>query len=366
WSYLYTLYLAAVYGLAGYHPLVARLIQAVLAGLLMPWLVYRLGRRYFGRRAGLVAAGFVAVYAYFVYYAAALMTETFYITGILWTLDLAGGLGQDRRIQPSVFSLQPFLFGLALAVTVLLRQVFLLFIPVLFAWLLWRAYHAQTRPVLRMIGTLLIATAILTLAIAPWTARNYRVFGRFVLLNTNAGFAFFWANHPIHGYNFTPILPAGGPSYQDLIPPELLPLDEAALDQALLQRGLEFIRQDPGRYLMLSLSRAKDYFKFWPSPESSLVSNVARVFSFGLLWPLMAYGFIASLRRLYSSGAFILHLFVLVYTAIHLLSWALIRYRLPVDAVLIVFASAALVDLWAGLARRRTKIPNIQYPISKI
>src|SRR3990172_6649680 len=36
-SYLYTLYLAAVYALVGYHPLAARLIQAILAGVLMPW-----------------------------------------------------------------------------------------------------------------------------------------------------------------------------------------------------------------------------------------------------------------------------------------------------------------------------------------
>ena len=43
WSYLYTLYLATIYSLVGYHPLVARLLQAILAGVLMPWLVYRPG-----------------------------------------------------------------------------------------------------------------------------------------------------------------------------------------------------------------------------------------------------------------------------------------------------------------------------------
>lgn len=379
WSYLYTLYLAAVYGLFGYHPLAARLIQAVLAGLLVPWLLYRLGCRYFGLKVGLVSAGIAALYAYFVYYAATLMTETFYIIAILWTLDLAGQLGQTSgsrgassthhaprstysksqipNLKPVLSKVEGFKIGLglALAMAVLLRQVFLLFIPVLFAWLLWRSYRHRVRPVMQMIRILAIATAILGLSIIPWTVRNYRAFDRFVLLNTNAGFAFFWGNHPIHGYNFISILPDNGPSYQNLIPPELRGLNEAELDQALLSRGLAFVQAEPGRYLVLSLSRIKDYFKFWPSSESSLISNVSRLFSFGLLWPFMAYGLIYGLRRSFASKTLILYLFVVLYSAVHLLTWALIRYRLPVDAVLLVFAGVTLVEIQVKLARRQAR-----------
>jgi 4-amino-4-deoxy-L-arabinose transferase-like glycosyltransferase len=379
WSYLYTLYLAAVYAIAGYHPLVARLIQAVLAGMLMPWLAYRLGCRHFpvfggthsgGPRVGSVAAGLAAGYPYFAYYAAALMTETFYILAILWTLDIVGRLGQggtdpDRATSAPaergrlweglpIIGRQWIWLGLALAAAVLLRQVFLVFIPVLSAWLLWRSARHRVQPLLPMLGTLVGAGAVLILCIAPWTVRNYRAFGEFVLLNTNAGFAFFWGNHPIHGYNFISILPADGPSYQDLIPPELRELNEAQLDRALLTRSMAFIQDDPVRYLVLSLTRIRDYFKFWPAPDSGLVSNVARVFSFGILWPFMAYGLIYSLRR-YSSLTLILYLFVVAYTGIHLLSWALIRYRLPVDAVLLVFAGAALVDIHSRLIGARAQ-----------
>ncbi len=44
WSFLYTAFVAGVYALAGPHPLAPRLLQAVLAGLLLPWLTYRLAR----------------------------------------------------------------------------------------------------------------------------------------------------------------------------------------------------------------------------------------------------------------------------------------------------------------------------------
>jgi len=391
WSYLYTLYLAGVYSLVGYHPLVARLIQAVLVGALMPWLVYRLTYGHFGRQVGLVASGVMACYTYFVYYAATLMTENFYITGILLVLNIAGRLGQAGESPPAARQ-QGLFLGLSLAVTVLLRQLFLLFIPVLFLWLLWRSYRYQTsspqhdliaqknealegsafrerglatylrnKPVVHMTGILLTSTLVLLLAIAPWTVRNALVFDRFVLLNTNAGFAFYWSNHPIHGQNFPANLPDWD-SYIRLIPPELLSLDEAELDQALLKRGLGFIRDDPRRYLMLSISRIDEYFMFWPSTESSLISNVSRVFSFGLLWPLMAYGLISHVRRSFSSEILILYLFIIIYTAIHLLSWALIRYRLPIDAVLIIFAGAAVVEIQRKLAQRQVKIQKIQIP----
>ncbi len=395
WSYLYTLYLAGVYSLVGYHPLAARLMQAVLVGALMPWLVYRLGRRHFGWQVGLLGAAVMACYAYFVYYAASLMTESFYIIGIFWVLDIAAQLGQAGESPPAA-RLQSILLGLALGATVLLRQVFLLFIPVLFIWLLWRSFRYHTGPrwaglivkeneasggttsrgrgpatylrnklVLRMMGILLTATVVLLLAIAPWTVRNYLVFHRFVLLNTNAGFAFYWSNHPIHGQNYPADLPDWD-AYIRLIPPELLSLDEAELDQTLLKRGLGFVRDDPRRYLMLSLSRFNDYFIFWPSPESSLISNVSRALSFGLMWPFMAYGLIAHVRRSFSSEILILYLFVIVYSTIHLLSWSLIRYRLPVDAVLIIFASATLVEIQMKLAQRQAKIQKIQISKAEI
>ena len=74
--------------------------------------------------------------------------------------------------------------------------------------------------------------------------------------------------------------------------------------------------------------------------------------------PLMIYGLIVGLRCSLSSEALILYLFIVTYTGIHLLSWALIRYRLPVDAVMLTFASVALVELWVKLTRHYAKTKN--------
>jgi len=348
WSYAYTFYLVGVYGLLGLNPLAARLIQAVLVGILQPLLVYQLARFLLRPSFALIAAGLMAGYAYFVYFAAALMTESFYVVAVLAALFFA-----LRRADPAEPPLSTASrrwaaggLGISLAVGVLLRQVVLVFVPVLLAWLvvaLRRRFsgRAAWQPAA-------IAAAVLGVCLLPFTLYSSARFGRFVPLNTNAGFAFYWANHPIHGTSFQSILSGDQPNYGELLPPELLHLDEAALDRELLIRGIGFVVDDPVRYVMLSVSRVADYFLFWPTAGSSLVSNLSRVASFGWLWPFMAAGAVLALRRTRSfrgalfSPAGLLSLFALVYTMVHLLSWSLVRYRLPVDAVLLVFAGSAI------------------------
>ncbi len=365
WSFLYTLFLVVVYAISNSSPLFARLLQSFLVGILIPWLVYRISLRLFagsaardskltlakGEKVGLLAAAITAVYIYFIYYAASLMTESFYIISILWSFDIGLQITQTGGRKLSLW----LLLGLALGIAVLLRQVFLLFIPFFLIWLWWVA-----RPKL---SYLLLPILLIMLMILPWIIRNYLAFEQFVLLNTNSGYAFFWGNHPIHGTEFIPILPDDGPSYYSLIPANLLHLNEAALDSALLKLAFENIFNDPGRYLLLSLSRIPPYFVFWPSSESSFLSNVYRMASFGLFLPFMLVGLIRSFRLSFvsfqkgiSSPFFLLYFFIIIYTGIHVLTWTLIRYRLPVDAVLVIFAGIAIIDVveWFQMKRRQT------------
>jgi hypothetical protein len=58
WSYLYTLYLAFIYKLFGPNPLIARIIQAIISGVLMPYLTYLLGKKSFQIRLDWLLLGF--------------------------------------------------------------------------------------------------------------------------------------------------------------------------------------------------------------------------------------------------------------------------------------------------------------------
>ena len=360
WSFLYVLFLVAVYAVAGAAPLAARLVQASAVAVLHPWLVWRIGNRLFGPAAGLAAAAATTVYGYFVYYAGALVTESLYIVAVLWVVDITTALAYEDRARAS--TVRPWVrLGVAIAVATLLRQLFLLVLPVIFGWLAWqlsssrREARTSALPLPALAARFAVAVAVLALAILPWTARNYRAFGQFVPLNTNAGFVMYWANHPVHGNWFIPILSYGEVNYGTMLPTDVATLNEAQLDRELLRRGLGFVAADPVRYVRLSLSRVVEYFKFWPSADSSLASNAARVLSFGLLLPLLAGGIVLALGRRRAAdrradGAWLLLGFAALYTLVHLLTWTLVRYRLPVDAVAMPFAGLSLAAAWAWLS----------------
>lgn len=348
WSFLYTGYLIVVYFLT-HSPLVARILQAVIVGILHPYLIYLIGKRVLGAHVGVLAAAITVFYAYFIYYAGTLMTEPFYITAVLGVLYLTIRLADVDSTKDGL-KLSVGL-GLTLGAVLLFRQLFLLFIPFLFLWLAWARRKTGITSTF-WFGA--ITAGIMAVMILPITFYNYSRFHRFVLLNTNAGYAFYLANHPFYGTNFIPARDME--DYQSMIPDELKSLDEAALDQELLKRGLGFVTDDPVRYILLSLDRIPEYFKFWPSGESGMISNLSRVASFGLFLPWMLAGLWLWLRRqrktkfaeILGSPGTLLLVFFLVYSGIHIVSWALVRYRLPVDAVLIVFAALSVHEfiLW--------------------
>lgn len=345
WSFPYTLYLVVIYAVFGVYPIAARVLQAILVGILHPYITYRIGEKVYNKKVGLVSAAVVSIYIYYIYYGAALMTESFYITSILFSLFFAMQMvdNQDKKRDIKL----GFMMGISLGLAIILRQVFLLFVPILFLWI-WVSRFKLSRK-LPIFATTISFTLIATFII-PITFYNYVRFHRFVLINTNSGYAFFWGNNPIYGTKFIPILPTS--EYQAMIPEDVRYLDEAALDSELLGRGIQFVVQDPKRYILLSLSRIPPYFMFWYSSTSDILSNVSRIGSFGIFLPFMLYGLLLGIKRtstfmnLVTSPQGLLILFVLVYSGIHILTWTLIRYRLPVDAVLIPFAALAFTEIY--------------------
>ena len=235
--------------------------------------------------------------------------------------------------------------GLALAGTVLFRMAVLPFVFILLAWIFFSARHAD-RPV--RIWQCLIPIAIIALAIMPWTIRNYRLYGRFMLLESQFGHVLWNSNHPDQGINFRGAWVAP-------IPPELLTLSEPEITNELLKRGVQNILADPGRFTLLTLSRVKFFFTCWPTADSGLMNNAARVLSFGIMWPFMLYGLYLSRRQW--QRCLPLYLFLVIHLGIYLVSWVMIRYRIPADTVLLPFAGLAIVDI-AGRIQRRWQAGN--------
>jgi hypothetical protein len=408
WSFLYPLFVAAVYALFGVHPLAVRVVQAVLGGVLLPWMIYRLARQIVvlpsppdplsptlgkgegGQAIPLIAAAIAAIYGYLILYAATLMTETFYIVVLLWSLEVGLKVGSRLRDGKKIFTALALQLGLSLGLAALLRQSILPWVPVLYLWLLWQSWRGRrvgTRPDplpspppmrkreqhlggtvepsrgnpplhrgragegvgawIAGLKTLGLASLVLVACILPWTYRNHQAYGQFLLLNSNAGYAMYSAQHPMHGVNFREFEAAP-------IPEGWWGRPEPELDRDLMRLGIGFVLDDPGRYFLLCLSRTRAFFEFWPTPGTTLLHNIGRAGSFGLFLPFILYGLYLVIRNSKpetrnpkpETRNSLLFLFVAFYTLLHVLTWAMVRYRLPVDAVLIILAAMALLDLY--------------------
>jgi 4-amino-4-deoxy-L-arabinose transferase-like glycosyltransferase len=329
-------YLAAIYALFGYQPLAARIITGLLSTVSVGAL-YVLAARLFGRTVGLVAAAIAAVYAYLIYYGVTLVTEPLFILALLATMLLT----YSTADQPRAWKWP--LLGATLALAVLLRMAAIFFVIPLLGWLAWRIKQRRWRA--------LIPLVVIALAIAPFTIQNYQMFGRFLLLEANFGHVFWNGNHPDSLGNFHPyrVFP---------IPPDVLALNnDVDITNELLRRGIQNILHDPGLFVMLTVTRLREFFLFWPTAESDLLANTLRVLSFGLMWPFALGGLWLSRRQW--RDLLPIYIFMVVHTGIYAVTWTMIRYRIPLDAFLIPFAAYAGVQLYTWLmATWRGRKPN--------
>jgi len=231
-----------------------------------------------GGTVALVAAGITAVYAYFLLYSASLQTEGVYLVLVAWALILTLKLAERPTWQ------RWLAWGLAVTLASLVRQVFM---PMALLFFLYIVARARRRV---KVGHVALAGAVAVALILPFTIRNYRVFGQFLLLNSQYGQVLWNANHPGLGTHFV-----GDAMFP--IPADLEGANEVVLTNALMRRGMHLIAAEPGRFALLSLSRAATLFLFWPSRASPLISNLSRTFSFGLCLPFMIAGLVLSARE---------------------------------------------------------------------
>ncbi len=213
-----------------------------------------------------------------------------------------------------------------------------LLLPVVFGLSYWRRGTSVSRSVRNTI----VMTTFLGLVIAPWTIRNYRLFGEFVPVTTCGGVGLWVANNPR----------STGLSCR--VPPVQADSNEAERDHQLWRQAWQQIAEHPRRFGKLVLIKAAYLWgtsttvmasvsadRWDPLAESlaKLVINVAWVF----VCSLFVVGLVRdSLCR--STVAFWPLIALLAYLwGIHQFYEAQSRYHLPLVPVLFIGAAAALL-----------------------
>ena len=159
--------------------------QAVI-GAAAVVLIGALAWRLAGPRAGAAAAWIAAVYPPLVWLCAYVLSEALFCALALATVLLLDR-AVDRRERGARHAVAA---GVLCGIAILARPAMLFFLPLAAAWLL-----VQRR---RAMAAALVVAAVFV--VAPWTIRNYRTYGRVVLVASEGGVTFWTGNHPLaHG-----------------------------------------------------------------------------------------------------------------------------------------------------------------------
>lgn len=324
---LYPLFLAGIYYLFGHANLFAvRIVQAALSAYTC-LLIYITAVSVFSEeekaeRIGKISMAVSCFYPFFIYYSGAVLTETLYIFLLVAFIFF---MSKHKYVLASL------MFGAA----VMCRSELSAFIVFIIAGLF---FTLRSKEAVLITATMV---ALMFAAMLPWTARNYLVFNKFVPLSTMGGWTFWEGNNP---QNLT-----GGPSHYF---PDTSGMDEVQRDKYLRTEALKVIKDDPGRFTKLCWSKFRRFWNFKLNTDdpryASKRNDLISMFSYGPVLLLSITGLMLSFHNR-KKLVFIYFLIAFV-MLVNLAFVSSLRYRLPIEPYLIMFAGYTL----ASLGRRKT------------
>ena len=301
--------------------------------------VYVIGRLAFllhPTRATLVCAGTAATcYPFFIYYSSLLLSETFY----LFTLSVVVYFAVQRSGRAYL------LFGISAGINHLVRPTIMYFMPVIWIWQ-WKVLQIDWKKIT-------VAAVLFMIVIVPWGLRNEKVLGKFIVGTTGLGQVLWEGNNPWNTNGGTAGEFADRSLYLKDLPANL---SEVQRDTWKKTRAVRFIRENPEKFVRLCWMRLLRFWHLWPNFHwynhgiykwiSLLSFGPILVLSLASLWILRHQWRITGL----------IWLMMGYYTVVHAVTIGSIRYRLPLEPLLLAMAAAAVAKIFTDLkALSRTR-----------
>lgn len=332
-------------------------------------LMYRLGGRMGSERVGRVAALLFAFDPVLIAFSHRLWSETLFLTLLLVVLDLLTRESAGERWTRWALT------GVILGVGALVRPMLVTFLPFLALWLAWNAWVerrasgglALRLPLLRF-G---VMTVFCFVVILPWTLRNQRDTGTFILIDSNGPFNFLVGSQPEAAFVDKDDLWSDRFGVVDGQPYTRLVVTDAARAQALaMEQGYANIAARPVRFLAKSVWEAGHlwtldsfllrhlrnewYGKGLPGWVTPVVTVVAAGFWAGLALAGLAGLFLLMGQPLARFGI----LWALQATLLFGATYSLSRYGVPLRPLLALGAAGLLAGpLTAAELWRRSAMP---------
>jgi len=348
---LYPLLVAGVFKVTGiYTPLSAWILLAVscVFNALAALAVWEIGRRVFSRANAVYAAWLWALYPAAMQYAVKWLWEMSITTclfawSIVLTLRLARINNSETGSEESD-TLNPTLgwvaFGVLWGLIALSNSSLLLFLPAAGLWILSRTWQ---RP--HSVRDAALAGLLFLAAVAPWEARNYAVFHKFIPFRGNLGAEAALGNGPgARGFLMEYNHPEQATDQWNLYA-EMGEVRYAAMRGKLAS---DTIHADPARFATNVFKRFCFFWNGVPS-DNRWATELPRLINFGFLSYAGLLGLALALHRRVPGAWLFLWAFVLLPIPYYLVT-VHARFRHPLEPIIAVLG----VFLFQSAERRRT------------
>lgn len=197
----------------------------------------------------------------------------------------------------------------------------------------------------------IVAGAMLLLA--PWVARNYLTFHRFVFLSTNGGKTFILGNSENSKPNLGESVDISK-YYGEAWATGLGEIDE---DQFYMRKALEWIGKNPQKEAKLYSAKFLNYFNYRnelaTKHEQNRIYDLIMLATYYPLLILVLFRLCLIRPRPLTRFEGVLLLFYMMSAVTNALFLPRIRYRLPFDALLVYLAAFTLDHLKAWIGQKR-------------
>ena len=354
WPPAYSYVLAALWTVFGISVTSAKLLNAALAAITIPF-VYLLARSIFDKRAAWLAAGAFAIFPNAIAWTPVLFPEqlfTLVFVVALWILvDPAAMRGGSWRA--------PAAFGLLAALATLTRGEGGVLLPVgILYWLTRNGWRGSIRP----IAVAAIAGGVLIL---PWTIRNVVVMHAAIPIATNSGIALRIGHSPQSTGTTevtNPPEPVDGvPVWEQAYHPDTEVRSYRAYTRRAISYALTHPRRelDLSRYKIYHLYRSDAWVIEWvklgtsaPIHSESIENGLWRVFEVSHY--VLMFAAVGSapfwLRR--DPKRLLLVSVVLMWTLFHIVFSAEPRYHVPLFPIFAVAAAGGICIAFDAMMRR--------------
>ncbi|MEM9882648.1 MAG: glycosyltransferase family 39 protein [Planctomycetota bacterium] len=162
---------------------------------------------------------------------------------LLFAFGLLAAVYAWHRLEAGRGFVRVPVVGVLLGLTCLVRPTALL-VPVLLVIVAVAQNKEGLRGVIKPTLHAGLAAVVMIAVVLPWSFRNQRALGEFVLVSANSGANFWMGNHP------------GTDGVYAVLPPETAAMSEVRRDAYLKDLALDYIKQDPAAFVQRTLIKA--------------------------------------------------------------------------------------------------------------